>query len=414
MPAVASGAIYNHGDASSSPDLLGLRVVVLPDWFADAGALRCEGHSLVAQRRYLCRPVHIAIPFLPALVAVPASATLSVILTQKQSEMLGRGVKDLTVIERCDGSVDLSGAESVDCLLNNSPDFGRLSEALLHLKMTGDASLAGIDRFDGLQSLTLEHAQIPSLSQVAALDNLTSLSLERVDAMDGTGLFQLGKLVRLRHLRWRGYRPIPAAALHGIEALPPLESLQLLDIGGASPAELRPLLALRDMESLKHLSLSFLYQRPNDLVSEILHGLNRLEILTVDEISIGGLATLSRHGRLRLLAVTSRYSRFTVDDAWLNALSKVSSLEMLYLAEATDATLVHVAKLTKLRALNIEDTRVTDAGLMQLAALPELKTVFVAGSDVSENGCKAFNERTGREICIAMNFYMGTRLSPVM
>jgi len=53
---------------------------------------------------------------------------------------------------------------------------------------------------------------------------------------------------------------------------------------------------------------------------------------------------------------------------------------------ATDDALPVIAKQTRLRALYLFDTKISDAGLKQLASLKELKILMLTGSPVTRSG----------------------------
>ncbi|MGC3969393.1 MAG: hypothetical protein QM775_19140 [Pirellulales bacterium] len=54
--------------------------------------------------------------------------------------------------------------------------------------------------------------------------------------------------------------------------------------------------------------------------------------------------------------------------------------------DVTDATLVPLAKLAKLRTLDIRDSQVTDAGLATLAAMPALEELYLGRTKITDAG----------------------------
>lgn len=60
--------------------------------------------------------------------------------------------------------------------------------------------------------------------------------------------------------------------------------------------------------------------------------------------------------------------------------------------DVTDATLVLLADLPRLRELTLNDAAVTDAGLATLARLPALETLRLARTQVTPEGLRAFLE----------------------
>jgi hypothetical protein len=56
--------------------------------------------------------------------------------------------------------------------------------------------------------------------------------------------------------------------------------------------------------------------------------------------------------------------------------------------DVTDATLDHLAGMTKLRELDLTDSKVTDEGLAKLAGLPALEVVRLARTAVTDAGVR--------------------------
>ena len=77
-----------------------------------------------------------------------------------------------------------------------------------------------------------------------------------------------------------------------------------------------------------------------------------------------------------------------VTDAGLVRLKGLTSLKELYLSttEATDAGLEHLKGLTSLETLYLADTQVTDAGLVHLKGLTNLQTLILDGTETTDAG----------------------------
>jgi hypothetical protein len=61
-------------------------------------------------------------------------------------------------------------------------------------------------------------------------------------------------------------------------------------------------------------------------------------------------------------------------------------------SDVTDEGLKHLAKLAKLRSLDLRQTAVTDAGLKHLEGMVELRELFVTSSKVTDAGVFALRK----------------------
>jgi hypothetical protein len=75
-------------------------------------------------------------------------------------------------------------------------------------------------------------------------------------------------------------------------------------------------------------------------------------------------------------------------DAGLVHLQKLHQLREVYLGGAliTDDGLAHVESLLQLQELSLENTQITSAGLARLKGLSQLKTLNVAGTSITDGG----------------------------
>jgi hypothetical protein len=98
-------------------------------------------------------------------------------------------------------------------------------------------------------------------------------------------------------------------------------------------------------------------------------------------------ATLAHVGRLtRLQGLYDNSS--SVTDAGLAHLKELTSLSILNLTntQITDVGLVHLKRLSSLSELALQNTGVTDAGLVHLKALTNLLTLDLHGTHVTDAG----------------------------
>ena len=77
-----------------------------------------------------------------------------------------------------------------------------------------------------------------------------------------------------------------------------------------------------------------------------------------------------------------------ITDAGLVHLAGLTNLQTLSLRDTpvTDAGLVHLAGLTNLEHLNLDNTQITDAGLVHLAGLTNLEVLQLIGTQVTDGG----------------------------
>ncbi len=78
----------------------------------------------------------------------------------------------------------------------------------------------------------------------------------------------------------------------------------------------------------------------------------------------------------------------SVTDADLAHLAGLTNLQVLYLdnTQVTDAGLAHLTGLTNLQVLDLDNTQVTDAGLAHLAGLTNLKGLGLSNTQVTDTG----------------------------
>ena len=97
-----------------------------------------------------------------------------------------------------------------------------------------------------------------------------------------------------------------------------------------------------------------------------------------------GLVHLRGLPKLRQLGLTHTQ----VTDAGLAQLEKLPELRILFVSETqvTDAGLVHLQRLKKLQAIGLYGNKITDAGLVHLRGLYELRWLNLGGTQVSDAG----------------------------
>ena len=103
-----------------------------------------------------------------------------------------------------------------------------------------------------------------------------------------------------------------------------------------------------------------------------------------------GLVHLKRLPKLRALDL----SWSAVSDAGLENLAGLTRLQSLNLTatRVTDAGLVHFATLTSLHSLNLAGTQVSDTGLEYLKGLSALQSLNLMGTNITEAGIRGLQE----------------------
>ncbi|NQU23551.1 MAG: M48 family metalloprotease, partial [Candidatus Nealsonbacteria bacterium] len=127
---------------------------------------------------------------------------------------------------------------------------------------------------------------------------------------------------------------------------------------------------------------------------------NFIEIVPDDELAVESLKKLGwrpmektnliwdGNGRVSSIDIFAPSRDVHVTDAWLVPLKGMTELRMLSLARThiTDAGLVHLRGLTDLRELRLQNTRIGDAGLAHLSGLTKLEWLELTGTQVSNTG----------------------------
>jgi hypothetical protein len=147
--------------------------------------------------------------------------------------------------------------------------------------------------------------------------------------------------------------------------------------------------ALGRMEQLKDLTLEV---RLGDKTLNPLRSLKRLESLELvsgglysSGPSEDGLQSLSALKKLRRLDIVCGSGFFHHD---LTPLREIPTLEALGFRCKCDAGAKHIPKLSRLRILNLEGTRISDDGIMSLGSMPHLEAINLSATQISDRGLR--------------------------
>jgi endonuclease YncB( thermonuclease family) len=163
----------------------------------------------------------------------------------------------------------------------------------------------------------------------------------------------------------------------GLAQLGKLKQLEVLDLSGCWSLSAQGLSGLKAFPHLRELSLP---HNISDKGLEVLESLPELEYLLIDPwrgdpVTDAGLVHLKKLGRIRHLILNQP----AVTDAGLPHLAGLTSLKILQFGDLpfTDAGLEHLAKLQNLEFLDISRTEITDAGLAKLSGLKQLRVLLL-------------------------------------
>lgn len=232
-----------------------------------------------------------------------------------------------------------------------------------------DADLATLDGLSQLKALWIRDVPITGsgLADVHGLTQLEVLGLEGTKVADASLLHLKGmpKLINLHLDR----TPVTDAGLAHLKGT----NLTILGLVGTNVTD-AGLVNLQGLSNLVDLNLDKVTQVSDAGIAQ-LKGLRMLRKLHLVQTAVtdAGVAHL-RELDLQLLALGGTQT----SDAALEHLGSMKSLSALSVGKAvTDAGLERLKGLSKLTHLNVQGTKVTDAGVQELKkALPDLKDIL--------------------------------------
>ena len=270
---------------------------------------------------------------------------------------------------------------------------------LTHLDLSGasitDAGLVSIGRLGQLQTLKLNRTPISDkgLESLSRLTELNELEL-RCTLLTSTGLRHLQACTKLRKLDL-GNTGIANAAIDVLLGMPQLEELNLKDTGVPLSALIKLSKANKSL-SLKKLMMAssfadggFASKTPTEEIKHLVLSISAdLDLFqsrarkgikdppTVQDVDLSYLRQNLKLDRLESLELNNTQ----VTDAGMIHLRDLVELKRLYLnkTSVTDAGLVHLQELTSLQSLPIRDTQITLRGVVNLVVVLQHGTLLEA------------------------------------
>lgn len=281
--------------------------------------------------------------------------------------------------------LDLREARFTDIGLANLRHFPNLE--ILHLgsnRKVTDEGLKHVAQLRRLRELTLGNISITDagLAHLAELENLEKIVDFHRTRIGDEGLVHLKKLSKLKHLDLFLTRGITDAS---VQTLKGFRNLRFLGIARTriTDSALVNLISFPDLEEL-HLGGS---HQATDAALEHLKPLPKLKraALSDGNITEAGLASLKSLPPLEIVGGNLNW-QFTLTGPTIG-----------------DSSLVHLKHLTKLESLFLRNTRVTEAGLAHLKAIPGLKILNLSGAALTDSAVVHFRDFVELEDLILNN-----------
>lgn len=282
--------------------------------------------------------------------------------------------------------------------------------------------LIGRDFFDTVVGVAYTWPSDGSLSDadlavLARLPRLRYIGIDDAPArieVTNAGFAHLKGLTQLQGLFLPG-AGIDDAGIAHLRALAKLQTLGLAQsyLGDASCAWIGGLRELKGLSldgtritdgGVMHLSrlgkleiLSLARTRITDMAASHLSRLQRLEYLSLEDTQISDVGLESLRPLTELMELHLGGTR--IAGAGFSALSNLRELQHLTLGRCSnlgDAGLSNLARLPNLRALDLADTAVTDEGLKSLAAMHSLRRLGLSGTRTTAAGIAELKRKLPR------------------
>ena len=240
-------------------------------------------------------------------------------------------------------------------------------------------SLQGLNLFPNVEKLSVYASSLSDISEVTAMPNLKSLTLENADMINDFAVFgsieNLEELIiesenikalnfvgRLPHLKSLGIADGELLDLNGLETLTELEKLSVTDC-----MELKDMKAVEGMTGLKVLTL----ENPYDCEEPSLDALTGITELTLENFQ--SCDFLQNMTELMTLSLNGCDLPENIDLSGLTKLKKLTCM-----TSYTDRSLRFIGGISSLESVNLRGM-VTYEDISGIFALPAIKNIDISG-----------------------------------
>lgn len=272
----------------------------------------------------------------------------------------------------------VEGTATSDAGLRRLTQLPNLQSLSLGSPYFTSAGLRAVGQMVSLRELYLDRLPVDDqvLTAVRSLPQLTTLSI-RASSVTDHGLRQLSQLTKLRELNLDGTQVAGAAFDAGISPA----SLEVLSLHGTQLSDAH----LQHLAGYRHLKKLVVRETSCSLAGliELLMGKQGRSLEAA--LKIVSTTTLDDAGHIVALDL----SGLNVVDADVQLLGQLTHLYWLTLpVTLTDIGAIQLANNPppNLSLLNINHSRITDRGLVELAKIESLRNLHVAGTQVTQDG----------------------------
>ena len=275
-------------------------------------------------------------------------------------------------------TLDLGVTQVTDAGMAQLQGLSNLKSLSLPVSAT-DKSMAVVGRFSNLETLHISQNRITEkgIAELKQLKNLKTLTLSNLDANNSGGI--VDALIHGGPAHTNNFTD------RGLAHLAELPSLESLDISG------NPRITgtgLAGFKSLKAVTLN-----GNGLTDAGLKSVARLTTLQSLNLNLSGNKGITDAGiaelkSLQHLLPSLDLSDTRVTDAGLKELAALQGLQALNLNHTSigDDGLAELKRLPALKSIELQSTNITDAGAKHLSEFPALESVDLWGTLVTEVG----------------------------
>ena len=258
-----------------------------------------------------------------------------------------------------------------------STSHGQLKSAGIDLKRNSAGEIVEVNLKDVTATNKLA-------TEIAAQAKLVKLTLNKSD-MTENGWKSLSKLSNLQQFDLRGCKVSNEQLTASVSGMPSLRALRLNGKSGSSVDD-NGLGVLAKCKDLKALAIDHLWV-----------GKDGIQLLTENKrlIELYAAGSLFDDDTLKLLSKFPKLNKIrlaqtSVSGEGLAAIANlpIQDLDLSECSQLDDAALAHVAKLNKLKRLNLWRASIGDSGVEHLGALTELEWLNLDNTQVTDLGLR--------------------------